>query len=98
MSMQESQEELFEDSHPGTHSSTQPAQWHHSVDLAHSAGGSARLLAGHHQGAHHVHREHLPLFAGVRAGEVHTSTQAHKVHTRCTQAGNLPAFTLCAPK
>ena len=65
MSMQESQEEPFEDSHPGTHSSTQPAQWHHSVDLAHSAGGSARLLAGHHQGVH-LHRQHLPLFAGVR--------------------------------
>ena len=39
--MQESQEEPFEDSHPGTHSST---QWHHSVDLAHSAGGSAACL------------------------------------------------------
>ena len=95
MSMQESQEEPFEDSHPGTHSSTQPAQWHHSVDLAHSAGGSAACL----QATTKVRICTASIFpcSQVCAGEMHTSTQgAHKV--RCTQAGNVPAFTLCAPK
>ena len=40
----------------------------------------AHLLAGHHQGVH-VHRQHLPLFAGVRAGEVHTSRQRASLHS-----------------
>ena len=40
----------------------------------------ARLLAGQHQCVH-VHRQHLPLFAGVRAGEVHTSRQRASLHS-----------------
>ena len=40
----------------------------------------AHLLAGHHQGVH-VHSQHLPLFAGVRAGEVHTSRQRASLHS-----------------
>ena len=54
-------------------------------------GGSAGLLAGHHQGVH-VHRQHLPLFAGVRAGEVHTSRQRaslHSVRAQVTRSPNL---------
>ena len=47
-------------------------------------GGSVGLLAGHHQGVH-VHRQHLPLFAGVRAGEVHTSRQRASLHSARAQ-------------